>query len=90
MIMRNSRKQLIAQIRLVEQDLYKNRDQVKQHQHQLSKNFLPILSFVLIVSTLVLFFKSKNSFKKIARTIVGAGEMFLINYFKKQMTQFLR
>jgi hypothetical protein len=87
MNMRNSRAQLIAQIQKAEIELYKQRELVKVYQSQLSKNIVPILSFILVISTLVFLFKSKNSFRKIVHTVISTSEVLLLTYFKKEIFQ---
>lgn len=80
----------MAQIQLTEMELYKERAQVNNHQHQLSKSIVPILSFVLIVSTVVFLFRSKNNFKKIINAAMGVGQVVLLNYVKKQASQLIK
>ncbi len=87
--MRNSRKQLIAQINLAEIELYKQKKQANLYKTKLSKNIVPILSLAFIIATLAFLFKSKNSVRKIGAIVINAGEIALLNYFKKQITRFL-
>lgn len=86
--MTNSRKQLIAQIHQVEQNLYQQREQARQNQTQVSRAIAPILTLILGLGALLLLLKSKSGLKKTTDVIVNAGQIAVLTYFKKQITQF--
>ncbi len=87
--MKNSRKELIAQINKLADELNTQREQVKEHQYKLSKSIAPILGFILAISTFIFLFRSKSSFKKVGKAIFSAGQVLLLTYFRKKIAQLL-
>jgi hypothetical protein len=89
--MNESKKQLIAQINKIAEELYIEKERVLISKQKISDNKLSYIlgGLVILAIPLVFFLGSKKNLKGIANSVLNIGKFALATYCKKQVIDLL-
>ena len=87
--MNSSRSQLIAQINKIEQNLYDQKEQIRDYKKALLNHMPCFIAGLAIALSLYFLFTPKKNLKRVFNSSVNIGKLTLLNYFKKQITRSL-